>query len=66
MKIDVNAAGEVTPASRRGNLIAATVEADGMFVLKTTSWSFACPDCGGDDGGWPVTIVLGTPYSHDC
>ena len=67
VKIDVDANGEVTPANRRGLLIAATFEADGVFGLKVGSWAFTCPDCGdSDEGEWPVTIVLGTPYSHAC
>ncbi|HEY5625164.1 MAG TPA: hypothetical protein VIT93_01610 [Dehalococcoidia bacterium] len=67
MKIDVDADGVVTPESRRGLLAAATFEADGDFGIKISSWSFTCPDCGDDDEGeWPVTIVLGTPYSHEC
>jgi len=67
VKIDVDAHGEVTPASRRGLLVAATFEADGMFAMRVTSWFFTCPDCGdGDEGEWPVTIVLGTPYNHAC
>ena len=65
VKIDIDADGEVTPAFRRGLLIAATFEARGPFVQKVTCWSFTCPDCG-DDGEWPVAIVLGTPYGHEC
>ena len=67
VKIDIYADGNVTPAGYRGHLIAATFEARGPFVQKVTSWLFTCPDCGDDDGGdWPVTIVRGTPYSHEC
>ncbi len=66
VKIDVDANGEVTPANLRGLLIAATFEADGVFGVKVASWTFTCPDCGADEGEWPVTIVLGTPYSHEC
>jgi len=65
VKIDVDAQGEVTPVNRRVLLIEATFEADGMFGFKVTSWRFTCPDCG-DGADWPVTIVLGSPYSHEC
>jgi hypothetical protein len=58
---------KVTPSVVRGLLIAATVAAKGVATPGVTSWYFTCPDCEDDDyGEWPITIVLGTPYHHEC